>query len=167
MNGLPSIDVFGCGFRHSVLFPTKAPTHRRRHYVLPNAERTPSGHGFSHTPIDLTLSYTPPSVTGGGTIGYQFNVDRQPTAVQRPDAQTTAFGYETGGRLSSVTFSRGVLQYGYDTAGRVSTLVDPGGVSLAFTDDGALPPTETWSGSVAGAVTRTFTTNFVVKHWPW
>jgi len=29
-------------------------------------------------------------------------------AVQRPDAQTTTFGYDTGGRLSTVTFSRGV-----------------------------------------------------------
>lgn len=61
-----------------------------------------------------------------------------------------------------MTFSRGVLQYGYDTAGRVSTLVDPGGVSLAFTYDGALPLTETWSGLVTGAVARTFTTNFEI-----
>lgn len=118
------------------------------------------GHGFTYTPIDLTASYAPPPVTGGGATGYQFNVDRQPTAVQRPDAPTTAFGYDPGGRLSAVTFSRGVLQSGYDTAGRVSTLVDPGGVSLAFTYDGALPLTETWSGGVTGAVTRTFTTNF-------
>ncbi len=110
--------------------------------------------------MDLTASYTPPAVPGTGPTGYTFNVDRQPTSLLRPDAQTTAFGYDTGGRLSSVAFSRGALGYTYDTAGRVSSLTDPGGVNLAFTYDGALPLSETWSGSVEGSVSRTFTNNF-------
>lgn len=125
---------------------------------------TPPGrpaHTFTHTPVNLTSSYTPPSVTGTGPTGYVFNLDRQPTEVQRPDGQTTTFGYgPTNGRLNSVTFSRGLLGYGYDAAGRVSALNDPGGVNLAFTYDGALPLTETWSGGVAGTVARTFTNNF-------
>jgi RHS repeat-associated protein len=44
--------------------------------------------------------------------------------------------------------------------GRVSTLNDPGGVNLAFTYDGPLPLSETWSGPVAGSVSRTFSNNF-------
>jgi len=125
---------------------------------------TPPGrpaHTFTFTPINLTSSYTPPPIAGTGSTGYLFNVDRQPTEVQRPDGQTTTFTYgATNGRLIGVTFSRGTLQCGYDTAGRVSSLADPGGVNLAFTYDGALPLTETWSGPVEGAVSRTFTTNF-------
>lgn len=120
------------------------------------------GHTFTFTPVDLTASYTPPAVAGGGPTGYLFNLDRQMTAVQRPDAETTAFGFDTAGRSTTVTFSRGTLQYNYDPAGRVSALVDPGGVGLAFTYDGALPLTETWSGGVTGAVTRTFTSNFEI-----
>lgn len=64
--------------------------------------------------------------------------------------------------LGRVTFSRGLLGYGYDSAGRVSTVSDPGGVDFAFTYDGALPLSETWSGPIAGVVSRTFTTNFEV-----
>jgi RHS repeat-associated protein len=126
---------------------------------------TPPGrpaHTFTHTPVDLSASYTPPAVVGGGATGYTFNVDKQPTAIQRPDGQPTAFSYDTGGRLSTVTFSRGQLQYGYDAKGHVSTLADPGGVNLTFTYDGALPLTESWSGPVAGVVTRTFTNNFEI-----
>jgi YD repeat-containing protein len=120
------------------------------------------GHLFTYTPVDRTAAYLPPSVPGGGPTGYAFNLDKQPTEIQRPDGQTTAFGYDTGGRLSTVTFSRGPLQYGYDTAGRVSSLSDPGGVNLAFTYDGALPLSETWSGDVAGTITRTFTNTFEI-----
>jgi RHS repeat-associated protein len=99
-------------------------------------------------------------VAGTGGTGYFFNPDRQPTAIIRPDGQTTAFGYDAGARLSTVTFSRGVLGYTYDAAGRVATLSDPGGVGLTFTYDGALPLGETWSGPVAGSVTRTFSNDF-------
>jgi len=126
---------------------------------------TPPGrpaHTFTYTPVDLTASYMPPAVPGAGSTGYTFNVDRQPTAIARPGGQTTGFGYDGGGRLSTVTFSRGALQYTYDTAGRVSTLTDPGGVALTFTYDGPLPISETWSGPVAGVVTRTFSNDFDV-----
>jgi len=120
-------------------------------------------HTFAYTPVDLTSSYTPPAVGGAGATGYLFNPDKQPTAIQRPDGQTTGFGYDTGGRLNEVTFSRGLLGYTYDTAGRVATLADPGGVGLTFTYDGALPLGEAWSGPVSGAVTRTFSTDFDVS----
>ena len=126
---------------------------------------TPPGrpaHAFTHTPVDLTASYTPPAIAGTGATGYLFNVDKQPTAIQRPDAQTTGFGYDMAGRLSDVTFSRGTLQYTYDAAGRVATLADPGGVGLTFTYDGALPLGEAWSGPITGAVTRTFSNDFDV-----
>jgi YD repeat-containing protein len=126
---------------------------------------TPPGqpaHTLTYTPVDLTASYTPPAVPGSGATSFTFNEDKQPTAIQRPDGQATAFGYDASGRLNGVTFSRGALGYGYDSAGRVSTLTDPGGVGLTFGYDGSLPTSETWSGPVTGAVTRTFTNDFTV-----
>jgi RHS repeat-associated protein len=122
-------------------------------------------HTFTYTPVNLTSSYIPPTVTGAGATGCLFNVDRQPTEIQRPDGHTTTFTYsEPSGRLTSVGFSRNnaaaTLQYGYDSAGRVSSLNDSGGVNLAFTYDGSLPLSETWSGALTGAVSRTFTNNF-------
>jgi hypothetical protein len=50
----------------------------------------------------------------------------------------------------------------YDSVGRVNALSDSGGVNLAFTYDGSLPLSETWSGGVTGSVSRTFTTNFEI-----
>ena len=127
---------------------------------------TPPGrlaHTFTYTALDLTASYTPPVVSGTGSTGYLFNVDRQPTEVQRPDGQTTLFNYgPANGRLNSVTFSRGSLNYGYDTAGRVLTLSDPGGVNLGYLYDGALLLRETWSGGLTGQVSRTFDNDFGV-----
>jgi YD repeat-containing protein len=122
-------------------------------------------HTFTYTPVNLTSSYIPPTVSGTGATGYLFNVDRQPTEIQRPDGHTTTFTYsEPSGRLTSVGFSRNntaaTLQYGYDTAGRVSTLTDSGGVNLAFTYDGSMPLSETWSGGLTGSVSRTFTHTF-------
>lgn len=127
---------------------------------------TPPGrpaHTFTYTPIDLASSYTPPAVAGTGPTGYLFNADRQPTEVQRPDGQTTSFAYgPTNGRLNNVTFSRGTLSYGYDSAGRISSLSDPGGVTLTYFYDGALPLHELWSGTVNGTVSRSFDNDFGV-----
>lgn len=108
-------------------------------------------HTFTYTSVDLTASCTPPAVPATRPTGYLFNLDRQPTEVQRPDGQTTLFTYgATDGRLAGVTFSRGTLAYGYDAAGRVSSIADPGGVNVSFTYDGSLPLSETWSGPVEG-----------------
>jgi RHS repeat-associated protein len=125
---------------------------------------TPPGrpaHTLTYTPIDGVASYTPPPLAGTGPTGYVFNLDRQPTEVQRPDGETTIFTYGgTNGRLTGITFSRGTLGLGYDGAGRLSTITDPGGVDVTFTYDGALPVGETWSGGVEGSVLRSFTNNF-------
>lgn len=117
-------------------------------------------HVFTYTPVDLSRSYTPPPVPDAGATQFRYNRDRQLIGIDRPDGTSTGFVYDTGGRLSSVTFSRGTLQYTYDTAGRVATLADPGGVNLAFTYDGQLPVTDTWSGAVVGSISRTYDNDF-------
>jgi YD repeat-containing protein len=68
---------------------------------------TPPGrpaHAFSYTPVDLESDYNPPTV--GFTprdTQYTYNLDRQLTLVTRPDGQTLSLGYDSGGRLSTLT----------------------------------------------------------------
>ena len=40
--------------------------------------------------------------TGANLTTYQYNLDKQPTLVTRPDGQTISFNYDTGGRLSTI-----------------------------------------------------------------
>jgi RHS repeat-associated protein len=129
---------------------------------------TPPGrpaHGFGYTSVDLTNAYTPPNVglTTPATA-YSYNVDRQLTQITRPDSVAIDFGYEpTTGRLSTLTFDRGQLGYGYSpTTGNLTSITAPGGNTLTYTYDGALPKTATWAGVVQGSVGVGYNTDFRV-----
>jgi RHS repeat-associated protein len=50
----------------------------------------------------------------------------------------------------------------HPTSGQVSGIASPGGVSLSYTYDGSLLTGTTWTGPVAGSVTRTYDTDFRV-----
>jgi len=126
---------------------------------------TPPGrpaHQFVYTSVDLISEYVPPDVGAGTTkTQYAYNADQQLTRVTRPDAQTTELGYTEGscncGRLSSLTFSRGMINYTYDPiTATVRTIEAPGGLFLGAGYDGTLFVTETWSGSVVGSVSRPY-----------
>jgi RHS repeat-associated protein len=127
---------------------------------------TPPGrpqHQFSYTSVDLELNYNPPDAgfTPRNTQ-YAYNLDRQLTTVTRPDGQTIQLGYEsTGGRLTTLTLPGNlVTTYAYDpTKGTLSTITAPGSV-LAYTYDGLLLKQATWSGTVAGSVSRNYDNNF-------
>ncbi len=122
-------------------------------------------HTFGYTPVDLEARYTPPDLGIGNVITtYTYNQDRQLTQVTRPDGQTLALDYEpTGGRLSTLTAPTGQTTYTYrPTSGQVSSIMSPGGVGLSYTYDGSLLTGTTWTGPVAGSVTRTYDTDFRV-----
>jgi len=72
---------------------------------------TPPGkpsHSFTHNPVNLILEYNPPDVSPGtDKTQYSYNIDRQLTQILRPDGQTVDFAYDTGGRLSTITFPGG------------------------------------------------------------
>jgi len=122
-------------------------------------------HTFDYTPIDLEASYTPPDLgIGNVATTYTYNPDRQLTQVTRPDGQTLTLEYEpTGGRLSTLTASTGQTTLTYQPAtGNLARITSPGGVGLAYAYDGALLTGTTWTGPVAGSVTRTSDSDFRV-----
>ena len=130
---------------------------------------TPPGrspHLFSRTPVDLISQYVPPSLTAIGSTLYKYNADRELTRVTRPDGQTIEFDYTEGGtcncaRLSSMTQPRGSNTFTYSAkTGHIATISAPGGIGLAYTYDGALLTSKTWSGAVAGTVGYTYDNNF-------
>ena len=122
---------------------------------------TPPGrpaHGFSYTPVDLTAEYAPPEVgQGPPETTYQYNLDKKPTLITRPDGQTIALGYDSAQRLTSITSPRGTatVTYNPDT-GHVASIETPEGNTLAYTMDGPLVTATTWSGEINGSVERTY-----------
>ncbi len=126
---------------------------------------TPPGkpaHGFSYTPVDLTEEYSPPGVgQGPPETTYEYNLDRKPTLITRPDGQTIALGYDSAQRLTSITTPRGVATVTYDpVTGHVSSMETPEGNTLSYTMDGPLVTSTTWSGEVNGSVERTYDSDF-------
>ncbi|HMS84684.1 MAG TPA: hypothetical protein PKD12_13620, partial [Nitrospira sp.] len=121
---------------------------------------TPPGrpvHQFSYTPVDLEANYDPPAAGfSPKNTQYSYNLDRQLTTVTRPDGQTIQLGYEsTGGRLSTLTLPGSqVTTYAYGaTTGTLSSITAPGS-TLSYTYDGSLLKSATWTGTVAGSVSR-------------
>ena len=122
---------------------------------------TPPGrpaHTFTFTQVDLGSSYAPPNV-GAGSNGtnYTYNLDRDLTRITRPDAQQINFAYDTAGRLSTLTVPSGQYAYSYSAStGNLSGINAPGSNTLAYTYDGSLLTRTTWSGTIAGNVSRTY-----------
>jgi RHS repeat-associated protein len=122
-------------------------------------------HTFNYTPIDLEEQYDPPLVSGVviATTHYAYNLDKQLTTVTRPDGQTIAFAYDSGGRLSARTTASGSVTYGYAAgSGHVSSLTTSQGINLGYAYDGFLPTTESWTGPVTGSVARSYNNDFAV-----
>lgn len=119
-------------------------------------------HVFAYDAVDMEEEYTPPNIEGVQTVTrYRHNLDKQLTAIERPDGKTVALGYDAGGRLASTTLERGNYQYAYHpTTGQVANVTAPDGTILAYTWDGFLLTGETLSGAVSGSVTRSYDNNF-------
>jgi RHS repeat-associated protein len=138
------------------------------------ASVTPPGrpeHGFGFTPVDLMSSYTPPTVVGTGATTYEYNLDKQPTVIHRPDGSTINFTYDSAGRLSTTTYPKGpeasdgtvtVTRTYNPTTGQLTGVTTSDGQNLAYGYDGILVTSTTWSGNVAGSVGWTYNNDFRV-----
>ena len=127
---------------------------------------TPPGrpaHGFQYSSAGLATQYDPPGIPGPKPTRYFYNRDRQVDSIVRPDSLKIGFGYDGAGRPSTLSFDRGTLAFGYSpTSGSLTSMASPGGDSLKFTYDGALPKTVTWKGTVNGSVGVSYDTHFRV-----
>ena len=121
-------------------------------------------HSFDYDGIDETQDYTPPAVSGmtNSATHYTYNLNRQLTQIARPDGQQVNLGYDTGGRLSTVTVPTGTYTYAYSSKGQLQSITAPSTETLGFTWDGFLGTGTAWTGPVTGNVTRTFDNNFRV-----
>jgi RHS repeat-associated protein len=99
------------------------------------------------------------------------NLDKQPTVIHRPDGSQIVTTYDSAGRVSTVTYPAGpstsdgnitVTRNYHPTTGNLSGMTASDGQSLAYGYDGNLPLSTTWSGTVAGSVSRTYDNNFRV-----
>ncbi|MEO8133023.1 MAG: RHS repeat-associated core domain-containing protein [Betaproteobacteria bacterium] len=125
---------------------------------------TPPGrpaHLFTYTQNNQAATYAAPVVgVQNSQTQFAYNADRQPLQVDRPDGQSAALQYDSAGRPSLLDVAVGDTQYGYDAAGRLASLNRDQGAALAFAYDGGLPTGITWSGAVAGSLSRVYDNNF-------
>jgi RHS repeat-associated protein len=126
---------------------------------------TPPGrpaHTLTHTPGDRLAGYAPPDV-GAGNPGtaYAYGPDGELVTITRPDGQIVSIAYDPAGRPSTITSAAGPMTYVYNPAsGQLATVTAPGGVTLAYTYDGALVTGETLAGPVSGTVARAHDADF-------
>ena len=126
---------------------------------------TPPGraaHLFTHTLDGEIASYTAPDAGSGvATTASTYNADGQLTTTLLPGGALIAFDYDAGGRLTKRTVPGNATTIALSpTTGLRTSLTETNGDALTFTYDGALPTGLTWSGTVAGSVTRTIDHDF-------
>jgi RHS repeat-associated protein len=127
------------------------------------ASLTPPGrkaHQFFTNSLGDDSLYLPPSIdsTGGGSLLWNWTQDRTLSGMTTP-VGNIGLGRDALGRVVSVSEATDTTHLSYDSLGRVDSLLRSG-QRLAWTWDGSLPLSETWSGAVTGSVSTTWDANF-------
>ncbi|HEY2093365.1 MAG TPA: IPT/TIG domain-containing protein [Thermoanaerobaculia bacterium] len=120
-------------------------------------------HVFAFTPVDLVDLYTAPSLVNVANTSttYSYNHDRQLTNVLRPDGATIALGYDSAGRMATMTEPLGQHVFTYDSSkGTLSSISSPGGNSLQFAYDGDLLKSVISSGAIPSMVAFGYDSSF-------
>lgn len=122
-----------------------------------------SVHNFTYSTVNLATAYTPPVLAGAGATTYAFNADRDLTKITRPDGEIITYNYDTGERLTSIVTPTSTINYAYNaTTGNLASASVSGGEAIAYAYNGPLPIRSTWTGTVAGYVSRVYNNNFWV-----
>jgi RHS repeat-associated core domain len=126
-------------------------------------------HDFGYTPADLMSSYTSPAVAGTGATTYEYNLDKQPTVVHRPDGSTINFAYDSAGRVATVTYPKGpeasdgtitVTRTYSATTGKLASVSASDGQNLSYAYDGSRLTSVTAGGAAPGVVSVTRNNDF-------
>jgi YD repeat-containing protein len=102
---------------------------------------TPPGqpaHAMSYTPVNLLSTYTPPalaSLVNPQTV-YEYDPDRNLSTVTRPDGVVLHYGYDSAGRLQTITAPTSTITRSYTNRqlSEISSSAD--GTTIDFTYDG-------------------------------
>jgi RHS repeat-associated protein len=134
------------------------------------ASVTPPGkptHEINYAPVNLVEAYEPPAAgLPASATSYAYDLDRMLRTETRPNSVTIIRTPDSAGRLDTVAFPGGLVDYDYvasnapSGAGKVSSMAGPYGVDLAFTYDGMLTTSTSWSGSVTGSVAWQYNSDF-------
>ncbi|MBL8140839.1 MAG: hypothetical protein JNM38_07020 [Acidobacteria bacterium] len=96
---------------------------------------------------NYTAAHRPQTVAdaAGQTTTLTYNAVGQALTSTNPRSETTTYGYDALGFLTSVTgpVTGATTSYTYDAAGRVATVTDPDGATLTFQYDALNRPTRT------------------------
>jgi RHS repeat-associated protein len=132
---------------------------------------TPPGkpvHEMSYTPVNLLETYEPPAAgLPVSATSYTYDLDRILRTETRPGGVSIVSTPDSAGRLDTIAIPGGVIDYDYvpsdspSGAGKVSDIRGPYGVDLAFTYDGSLTTSMSWSGDVTGSVTWQYNNDFL------
>ena len=131
------------------------------------ASITPPGqpaHVFTYTPDNRVETYLAPQAADGAPLTrYNYDLNGRVRSVEQADGEVVQTNYDSPGRLSSVVTPQGTTNFAYaPTTGLLSSITGPAGVNLAYTYDGTLITGMTWTGSVAGTLTRSYDNFFRV-----
>jgi len=120
-------------------------------------------HRFEYNALGLVSAYVPPAVAGSGDTrtSYDYNKAQQLTRTVRPDGKVIGYGYDTAGRLTTITETRGSTIYAYSSAsGLLSKVTSPDKIVLDYDYNKEFLTTLTWSGPIGGKVSFTYDDNY-------
>lgn len=129
--------------------------------VTPPARPT---HTFSSTLGSRLDNAKPPLVpdVADTTEQYRYNADGQVASVDLPGGHRTVFGYDSAGRVKTVTGDSDEVTYRYQQGGgRKLDEVANGAQKVGYEYDGPLVTREAWSGPVSGAASYEYNSNLL------
>lgn len=100
---------------------------------------------------------------GNDATDYDYNLEREPSLLTRPDAKTMGLDFDAAGLPVMLTIPRGTVQYTYDaTTGKLTTITAPDNGELNYSYTGPFLTANSWTGTVAGSVEYSYDNDFRV-----
>ena len=123
-----------------------------------------AAHSLSYNSLNLLSGYTPPGV-GQPPYAWSYNKDRDLTRTTLPGGRFIDIGYDTGGRMSQVSYPEATVQLSYnDVTDRLSRITRTPSSGTAqqmdYTYDGSLLKSAAYSGVANGTYTYTYDNNY-------
>ncbi|MCM1504434.1 MAG: hypothetical protein NC127_04490 [Muribaculum sp.] len=118
------------------IISTTEPSGKKTSYSYNLLERSISENGVDRMEVSDVFGNLVKVTDPSGSVVYKLNAHGRPSAITSPDGITTAFTYDTSGRLLSRTDpSHGTETYTYDNEGNISQIVNARGQTISYAHD--------------------------------